>query len=204
MPIKQLQHCCRSQQIDPTHWTWWTWHALPTYAVDCCARCRIIASQTRMLCSIHQTYVSTQMVVLIVPETTGELVDEQGAAALAVLRALGSPTTVAAVAAPPGAPPPRNAVEALKRRAAVKKHASVVLHTQGLADCGVYWLSGDIDQGALLRHIGSAPLVVPSWRSCRPSLVVEEVQAVDGLVGIRYDGLSFSSSTCCCCCDGGC
>lgn len=125
------------------------------------------------------------MLVLVVPETTGELLDEHGASALAVLRALGLPSTVAAVATPPGVPPPRNTAEALKRRAAVKKHAAAELHAQGLAECGVHWLVGDVDQGALLRYVGSAPLSAPSWRTCRPSMLVEGVEAVDGLLGIR-------------------
>lgn len=126
-----------------------------------------------------------QMMMLVVPDTTGDVVDDQGAAALAVLRALGAPTTLAAVATDPTQPPPRNAVEALKRRAAVKKHVGAVLHAQGLADCGVYWLAGDVDQGGLLRQVGSAPLTLPAWRTCRPAMVVEGVEAVEGLVGIR-------------------
>lgn len=136
---------------------------------------------------------SAEVLLLLLPgDMNTETIDEAGSAALGVLRALGLPGIVGLVQSPAASAEGKNA---LKERAAAKKHATNALQEQLPGDNKLLAVDTPLDFKQLLRHLADAAPAVPHWRQQRPAVMVESAEfrpataaAADGAAAAGAEG----------------
>lgn len=115
-----------------------------------------------------------QVVLVAVPggDNAAAAVDQQGAMALSVLRALGLPSVVAVVQLPLS----EGGKCDMKARSAARKRGAAAFEEQLPGEHKLCIAESAADMQQIMRHLADMTPTVPLWRQQRPSLMVQAAE----------------------------